>query len=289
MVEPTARLGARHLILAECRHLQQADFVADRIHFLGYDWEHVRAAERIRLWRVCGKILGIFQAIAGPEVGAGCFHLRVQGRGLEPTSSRKLFVRVGDAEAAGVVFLGLLERVCLRCPPAEARDIHCEDVGVGLRPAMDHPFRQAEPHSAALRKARHDRTSHPIVAHVPARSRASEACALNRPDQRVPVRRKGEGAVHDASHTCLLQHGVAGVGLLELRGDAVQVGRQQLVLAVIPWGRVRRPGPAIWLVDPQEHTPALGADVVFAVEIDGEEEAGILLEVFRDEVMVLHR
>ena len=91
-----------------------------------------------------------------------------------------VFVRITDREAAGVVFphpgIGVLHR----CVVTKAADIHRPDIKARI--AVDHPVGQRQPDAATLTKPGHDTAGTPEIRHPP-----------DRPDQRVAIRRKGEG------------------------------------------------------------------------------------------------
>src|SRR5690606_84138 len=91
--------------------------------------------------------------------------------------------------------------------------------------------------------------------------------ATHRPDQRVAVRREGEGAVDDLLYSRLLKSRKMAKTDLQRRRYAVDVGLQQFV-AEIPRRRRLRPWLASLLIGAHQHAAALLAQIKLAVEID---------------------
>src|SRR6202012_409633 len=85
-------------------------------------------------------------------------------------------------EAAAIILDHLGLGVARRRERAEARDVHGDDVLARI--VLRHPARQDEADAAALPEAGHPRAGDPEIRQ-----------ALDRADQRIAVRREGEGAV----------------------------------------------------------------------------------------------
>ena len=143
-------------------------------------------------------------------------------------------------------------------------------------------FDERQADAAALAEAGHDAAGDPVVLQAP-----------HRPDQRVAVRREGEGAVDDLLDAGALERREMLEADLEARRDALEVVRQQLV-AEIPGRLALRPGHAGALVGAEQHAAAaLLAHVDLALEVDDVQhllrrQAGDLRHVLGDEVLVLH-
>src|SRR4029453_10607419 len=97
-----------------------------------------------------------------------------------------------------------------QCPPPPASDVHAPDIEAGI--AVHHPVGESKTDAAALAEAGHDAAGDPEIGE-----------ALHRADQRVAVRREGEGAVDDLLDAGLRDTGEMLETDLERRRDAVEV------------------------------------------------------------------
>src|SRR5690606_20510458 len=111
--------------------------------------------------------------------------------------------------------------------------------------------------AAALAEAGHDPAGRPEARQ-----------AAYRPDQRVAVRREGEGAVDDLPDADILEGRKMAEADLQRRRDAVDVGFQQF-MAETPGRGKFRPWLAGLLISAHQHAAALLAQIELAVEIDG--------------------
>jgi hypothetical protein len=195
-VEPAFRVRPRHLEAREACDVQKADAFAHRLAFLGHHRMCVGALERRLLDEVLRReIERQLQPPARAPAAAGGGHVGVGRRHLQWPPGRQLLVRIGHHEAAGIELAGgLLDELLVLGIRAVAGNIHAEHVR--FRFAVDDPFRQRLAHAAALQEARHHRAGAPVA-----------GLAAHRPDQRVAVRREGEGTVDPVAHADLLQTG----------------------------------------------------------------------------------
>src|ERR1700684_2687344 len=81
--------------------------------------------------------------------------------GVRRPAGRELLVGEGDTEPAAVVLPHLGIGIGEARPVAEAGHVHRPDVFTWI--AIDHPAREGEANTAALRKAGHHRAGHPAV------------------------------------------------------------------------------------------------------------------------------
>ena len=160
----------------------------------------------------------------------------VERGGLLASALRQGFVGEGHHEAAFVVLRRLDRTPFGRRELAEAGDVHSPYVDRGL--AVDHPLGDAAPDTAALAEARHDAHRDPVVPHP-----------RHRADQGVAVGAEGEGAADDVLDPRLAERRDTLERHLQPVGDAVEIGRQQLLTEVerragdVPRGRLRLVGP----------------------------------------------
>ena len=187
-VKPSAGVGAFDKVFAEVLQFVQAHALTNGHDFLAGGFPCVGAAEGgFFIARLAGQGVVVHHlkpVLLAPNSVHAVKHL-IHRRGAEGAGCRALFVRVADREAHLVVFDDLRDGVAGRGPGAKARDVKAARVAFDL--AVDHPLCQGKAHAAALREARHHGAGRPVVAQ-----------ALNRADQRVAVRGKGEGAVDHA-------------------------------------------------------------------------------------------
>ena len=199
---------------------------------------------------------------------------------LRGTPRRPVLVRIGDAEATRIELARLVMHVALRDVRPEASDVECERIA--LRFAVDHPGREREADAAAHREACHHAAGRPVVRHPG-----------HRAHERVAVWRERERPVDDAPDACGVQGREAPESLFEGARQALEVRRQQFVVAVLPGRAGDRPRRARRLVDPQQDPLALLAHVELSVEIDDAGdlpvEPGEFRQVLGDQVVVLHR
>ncbi len=268
-VEEILRARARHFVFGEVGDLGDADALAHRAHLVADMLEIVGAVER-------DDVLGLGALGREPQRrlqppgiahhGVLRDHGVVERRRLRRPRGRQFLVGEADREAPRIVLAHLGVGVAQRRPFAPAGDVHAPDVEAGI--AVDHPVGQRQPDAAALAEAGHDAAGDPEIGQ-----------ALHRADQRVAVRREGEGAVDDLLDAGLLDAGKMLEADLQRRRDAVEVGRQQLV-AEIP-GRVdRRPRLAGLLIGAEQDAVALLARVDLALEVEHADHlaAGRLVE-----------
>ena len=221
----------------------------------------------------------MLQPVAGPEHRALRLPDAVGRRRHQGARGGQFLVRIGDGEAALVVLPHLGPGIRPGAPVPEAGHVHREDVARGL--ALDHPFRQREPYPAPLAEARHHRARRPVVAQ-----------ARHRADQRIAVRREGEGAADDALHPGRLQHRIALVRDPELVRHAVELLGQELVPEVLR-RPVHRPQLARLLVHADHEATPLLAQVALAGRVHAVRKLGVALvhlgQIAGDQVLVLHR
>ena len=173
-----------------------------------------------------------------------------------------MLVRIGHDEAAGVELAGrLLDVLPIGGEGPVARDVESVDVRFGL--AMDHQFRQRFADAASLKKSGHDAAGEPVA-----------ALARDRANERIAVRREGEGAVHPLAYACLLQNRIATVNELELIGDTIDVLWQELD-PVIPRRAVHRPVLRLGLIDADQHALLILAHVGEPFEVHDHRQFGL--------------
>ena len=281
-VQPGPGARAADLVLAEIVHLVDADRAAHRAHFLADRGEGVGAAEtRDLVGRLPGgrEIVDVLHAVHRAEYRVLRLPDAVGRRAVERPRGGQFLVRIGDAEAALVVFAHLQPGPGRRAVVAETGDIHRHHVA--RRFAFDQPFGQSQADAAALAETGHHRAGRPVVAQ-----------SRYRPDQRVAVRREGERAVDHALDAGLGQHRVAAEREIDRVADALEVFVEQLV-AEVPARAVDRPGDAILLVKTDHQAPALLAQVALALGIHHVRQLAVVLDhrgyVVGGEVLVLHR
>src|SRR5437899_434068 len=104
--------------------------------------------------------------------------------------------------------------------------------------------------------------------------------AAHRPDQRIAVGRKGEGAVDDLLDAGLLEGGKMAEADFQRRRDAIDVRLEQL-MAEVPRSLEFGPGFVGLFVGAHQHAAALLAQIELAVEIDCVDDlgAGLLVPV----------
>ena len=100
------------------------------------------------------------------------------------TRGRQFFIREADTEAAGIILAHFLVGVRTRRPFAITRDIHTPDIKARI--AMHHPLRECETNTTTLTEACHHRAGDPVIRKT-----------LHRANERIAIRREGEGAVDD--------------------------------------------------------------------------------------------
>ncbi len=180
--------GPLDQVLAEIVDLVDADRLAHRPALLGHRRKGVRAAEGRRLearLALRSEIVDVLHAVGRAPDGALGIPEAPGRRRLQRAADRQLLVRIADGKPPLVVLGHLGPRPVRPGPVAEAGDVHRVDVCLGL--ALGHPLGQRLADAAALAEARHHRAGGPKA-----------GLAGDRPDQRVAVRREGEGAVDDA-------------------------------------------------------------------------------------------
>ena len=256
-VEEVFRTSARHFVLGEVGDLGDADALAHRAYLVADMLEIIGAVER-------DDILGLGAVGREPQrrlQPPGIAHhsvLRdhrvVERRGLRGSRGWQFLVGEADREAARIVLPHLGVGVAQRGPFAPAGDIHAPHVEARI--AVDHPVGQRQPDAAALAEAGHDAAGDPEIGE-----------ALHRANQRVAVRREGEGAVDDLLDAGLLDAGEMPEADLQRRRDAVEVWRQQLV-AEIPRRVDRRPRLAGLLISAEQDAVALLAGVDLTLEVE---------------------
>ncbi len=184
-IEPGRGARARHPVFGEGRDFRQADTCPHRPHLFCDMLEIARAPPREFVPDAFGRIP---QRHFQPKGHAPLRALRrqkvVDRRGLERPPGRQFLIGEADGKTPRIILAHLGVGVGHRRPVAVARDIHRPDVGAGI--ALDHPVRQRQANTAALRKPGHDAAGDPEARQ-----------AAHRPDQRVAVGREGEGAVDD--------------------------------------------------------------------------------------------
>ena len=241
---------AREAVLGEIGDLGDAHAVARGQHLRLHMLEVVGAAEG-------HDILGLdtlgrepqrgFEAPAIAHHGTLRDHRVIECGGLLRACRGQFLVGEADREAAGIVLAHLLVGVGAGRPFSEAGAVHGPDVEA--RVAVHHPLRQCEAHAATLAEARHDAAGEPEVLH-----------ALHRADDRVAVRREGEGPVDHALDAGLCECGEVLVAKLEVRRDPVEVGLQQLA-AEGPWRVLGAPRHAGALIGAEHHAGTFLAHV----------------------------
>ena len=138
-----------------------------------------------------------------------------------------------------------------------------EGEGVLRRLAENHPFRQRFSDAAALQESSHDAAGEPVA-----------SLARDRADERVAVRREGEGAVDPFADSGGLKDGIAAVDELELARDAVDVFLQKLH-AVVPRRALHGPVLRVGLIDAYQHALLVLAHIGIALEVDDHRHFGL--------------
>ena len=157
-----------------------AAFRAHRIKRIGAP-ETRGLPKRFAFWR---EVIDVFHAERAAEHCALLFPDRIGRRRMERTTSGQFLVGVTNGKAALIVLARLVACQGRRHVTAEAGHIHGEDIACRL--ALDHPFGQCQPDTAALAEPGHHGTADP-----------EPLQAGHTPDQGIAVARKGEGAVDD--------------------------------------------------------------------------------------------
>jgi hypothetical protein len=277
--------GARpgDFVLGEIRDLDGADRLADRLD-LG---RHVVVGPGALEGRL---LVGVLGAVGEPERGLqaeGVAHDRaprhqpvVERRGLLAAALGQGLVGEGQDEAALVVLRGLDRAVFGRRVVAEAGHVHGPDVDRGL--AVHHPLGETEADAAGLAEAGHDADRDPVVPEP-----------RHRADHGVAVGAEGEGAVDHVLDAGPAERRDPLEAQFEPVGDAVEVGRQQLVAEV--HGRAGHlPGRRARLVGPQQHALAFLPEVHVALVVDAGGQTHVrpplddLRDRLGDQVVVLH-
>ena len=285
-VEEVFRARAGYAALGERRHVQQAHVARHVVDFPAHRLEPARTAERPVVFlghAFGGEEIGPLPAELLPEHRAARLHSFVAWRGAQRTRGGPLLVRVMDDEDVLVRFLGFPDQVVLRGVFAEAARLDAQHVDGRL--ALDDPLGQLPPGAARRRDAEAVPFGQPEILDAP-----------RRPDDRVAVRRVGDGAVVDLldPHFGERRHPVHRG--LDVRHEAVDVFLEQFVLGLgvraihVAAGRVL-------LVGPQDEAAVFLAQVPGTVRFAQHAEFGqalalALLEVgmrFGDDVLVLHR
>ena len=267
----------------EGRQVGDRDFFHDMAAFRADRVEGVVVAEaRFFVAAVGGIILHPFPARRGGVETARLFQRVVKGGFALAPARRSFFTRqvqdvhvlvVFDRPGADVIFIR---------PAAETARVQASHVDFGF--AVDHPLRQIFTATGPLRDADGRAAALPEILQ-----------AAGRAQQRVGVGRMRNGAVDDALHAAFAPDFHAFQHLFQPGGDAVQLVREQLVLAV-PFGIAAavRPGflRAFGFVDADQarllfltiigRGPGIADDRHFGVGVDE------LLHRVGDDIMVLH-
>ena len=205
------------------------------------------------------------------------------GAGLGGPRRRALLVRVVDDEDVGVGLLVLGPGVVLVGIGAEAARVHRQHVDGGLAvgdPAGELPAGAAGGGDAEAEAFRQPEVRQPV----------------GRPDERVAVRRVGNGAVDAILDAGVAEHRHPVHRGFDMRLQAVHVRRQQLLPETLG-NAVHRPGRRSLLVGPENQALALFAHVVGGVALAQHRQFGEArlpaLDEFGDgvgdEVLVLDR
>ena len=186
-VQEVFRARSRYPALGECGHVEQADVAGDVVDFPANRLEPARTAERpvvLPGHPVGGEEVGPFPAEQLSEHGAAGLHALVAGRGAQRARGGALLVRVMDDEDVGVGFLVLLYQVVPGGVFPETARLDPEHVDGRL--ALDDPLGQLPAGAACGRDAEAVPLGQPEIVEAPRRT-----------DDRVAVRRIGDGAVED--------------------------------------------------------------------------------------------
>ncbi|CAB4750357.1 unannotated protein [freshwater metagenome] len=147
---------------------------------------------------------------------------------MQRPAGRQVLVGVGREEAARIELIRGVEKVVVGCRPvAEARDIHCVDIVTRI--AVDDPVGDGKADCCTLGVSGHHARSGP-VARQPA----------NGTDEGVAVRGDGKCSVDPSLAPRGLEGGEPSESDLQLGGDPVDVGWQQLD-AEVPGSTLRMP------------------------------------------------
>ena len=246
--KPRARARPRHLHLGERRHVLKADVLHHVAAFGADEVEIVGTAERPLLLDpavlrrrgvvVVGQNVGRCEILRRQAVSGGReparalvavdraehrpqrLHALMAGRALERPGGGALLVRVVRGEDVGVGFLVLHLEVAARGVRPEAARIDAHHVDGGH--ALDDPFGELPASAARRRHAERVALVEPEVLHIPRRA-----------DDRRAVRRVGDGAVVHLLDAGLAERRHARDGGFDVRGEAVEIFLEQLVLAVL--------------------------------------------------------
>ena len=170
------------------------------------------------------------------------------GAGLGGPRRRALLVRIVDDEDVGVGLLVLGPGVVLVGIGAEAARVHRQHVDGGL--AVDDPAGELPAGAAGGGDAEAEAFRQPEVRQP-----------VGRPDERVAVRRVGNGAVDAVLDAGAAEHGHSVDRGLDMRLQALDIRRQQLLAEAVR-NAVHRPGRRALLVGPENQALALFAHVV---------------------------
>ena len=179
-----------------------------------------------------------------------------------------------------VFVYGLVDRVLLVGPRAEAAGVHFADVDLGL--AVDHPLGEVLPGARSLGDADGGAGAHPVV-----------ACTGDGAHEVTAVGGVGDGAADHLFDTCFGEHREAFGGDLQPRGELLEVGWGQVEVKV-PVDAVNAVGDGVaGLVRADEQAVDLAAVVArrAGVSDDGHLNVACLHGVkrFGYEVLVDHR
>ena len=189
------RLGSLpdHTVFGEGRNLRQADARPHRLDLVGDMLEIGRATPGEFVGHALGRVpQRHLQPVGDAELRALGGEQVVDRRGLERPPGGQFLVGEADGEAARIVLAHLGVGVGHGRPVTVARDIHRPDIGARI--ACHHPVRQREPDAAALAETGRDAAGDPETGKPAHRS-----------DQRVAIRREGEGPVDDLLDAGLLE------------------------------------------------------------------------------------
>ena len=270
-----------YLVFGEAGDLDHTDTGAHGLAFLSHRIESIGATEchiLHRLHTVGRKPEGVLQPIGGTEHGILRRKPVIDCRLSQRTTRWQFLIREGDRETAGIVFLHLLIGVALGRVRAEARAVHGKDIHVRL--TLDHPLGERETDAAALAEPCHHTASQ---IHIPQ--------PRHRADQRVAVRRKGEGTVYHRLHPRFCQERKMLIGDIKGRRDPIKV-RLQKLMPKIPRRLMRRPGHTGFFVGSEQKALALLTRIEFGLKIDQMRQFDVkcldFVQGLSDEIMMLH-
>ena len=221
-VEERLGAGTGNTAFREGRHVEKPGMLGRVAHLVADMLEPVRAAERpvVFLRRSLGREpVGALPAEFLPEHGAKRLQPVIAGRGAERPRGAALLVRIVDDEDVLVRLLVLRLEVGFGGVAAIAARVDAKHVDGRL--ALDNPFGKLPAGAAGGGDAETVALAEPEIRQVPGRA-----------DDRIAVRRIGDGAVIDLLHPGFAESGNAVHGGFDMRLQTLQILLEQLIFGI---------------------------------------------------------